>query len=61
MTRTSPDPVYPALFCALRTDRLLDALPLTATKVPHLTGQPSPRTAAGPLPEGALAGRAPAR
>ncbi|MGW6284198.1 hypothetical protein ACWFRR_04330, partial [Streptomyces sp. NPDC055107] len=58
MSRTSPDPVYRALFCDLRTDRLLDVLPLTETKFDDFIGKPGSLTATVPLPEGALAARA---
>ncbi|MBH0244908.1 hypothetical protein [Streptomyces bacillaris] len=57
-TSSSPDPVYRALFCDLRTDRLLDVLPLTETKFDDFIGKPGSLSATVPLPQGALAARA---
>ncbi|TGZ10635.1 hypothetical protein [Streptomyces rhizosphaericola] len=57
-TPSSPDPVYRALFCDLRTDRLLDVLPLTETKFDDFIGKPGSLSATVPLPQGALAARA---
>lgn len=58
MGRTAPEPVYRALFCDLRTDRLMDVLPLTETKFDDFIGKPGSLTATVPLPQGALAARA---
>ncbi|WLQ41314.1 hypothetical protein P8A22_15730 [Streptomyces laculatispora] len=58
MTASVTTPVYRALFCDLRTDRLLDVLPLTETKFDDYIGKPGSLTATVPLPGGALAGRA---
>ncbi|MEV5456328.1 hypothetical protein AB0L31_41215, partial [Streptomyces sp. NPDC052535] len=58
MTASVTTPVYRALFCDLRTDRLLDVLPLTETKFDDYIGKPGSLSATVPLPEGSLAARA---
>ncbi|MFJ5291371.1 MULTISPECIES: hypothetical protein [unclassified Streptomyces] len=51
-------PVYRAVFCDLRTDRVLDVLPLTETKFDDYIGKSGSLSATVPLPDAALAGRA---
>ncbi|MFE9258619.1 hypothetical protein [Streptomyces sp. NPDC006879] len=58
MNNSANTPVYRALFCDLRTDRVLDVLPLTETKFDDFIGKPGSLTATIPLPNGGLASRA---
>ncbi|WP_327374707.1 hypothetical protein OG393_12395 [Streptomyces sp. NBC_01216] len=58
MNNSPTTPVYRALFCDLRTDRVLDVLPLTEAKFDDFIGKPGSLTATVPLPEGRLAVRA---
>lgn len=51
-------PVYRAVFCDLRTDQVLDVLPLTETKFDDYIGKAGSLSATVPLPEGRLAARA---
>ncbi|RYJ22432.1 hypothetical protein CU044_5945 [Streptomyces sp. L-9-10] len=55
---TPATPVYRALFCDLRTDQVIDVLPLTETKFDDYIGKPGSLTATIPLPGPALAQRA---
>lgn len=55
-TRTAP--VYRALFCDLRTDQIVDVLPLTEAKFDDYIGKAGSLTATVPLPDAALAARA---
>ncbi|WP_374986313.1 hypothetical protein [Streptomyces fradiae] len=58
MSRAVTTPVYRAVFCDLRTDQVLDALPLTEAKFDDFIGKPGSLSATVPLPEPALAARA---
>jgi hypothetical protein len=58
MTVATTTPVYRALFCDLRTDQVIDVLPLTETKFDDFIGKPGSLTATVPLPDQALARRA---
>ncbi|MCF6523057.1 hypothetical protein [Streptomyces sp. JJ36] len=49
---------YRALFCDLRTDRVVDVLPLTDAKFDDYIGKPGSLSATVPLPNEALARRA---
>ncbi|MDQ0794586.1 hypothetical protein [Streptomyces sp. B1I3] len=51
-------PVYRAVFCDLRTDQVLDVLPLTETKFDDYIGKAGSLSATVPLPDAALARRA---
>ncbi|MFD7918921.1 hypothetical protein ACFV3R_06845 [Streptomyces sp. NPDC059740] len=51
-------PVYRAVFCDLRTDQVLDVLPLTDTKFDDYIGKSGSLSATVPLPDAALARRA---
>ncbi|WP_101258768.1 hypothetical protein [Streptomyces barkulensis] len=50
--------VHRAVFCDLRTDRVVDVLPLTEAKYDDYIGKPGSLTATVPLPDEALARRA---
>ncbi|MGD9485023.1 hypothetical protein WDH52_17495 [Streptomyces sp. TRM70308] len=50
--------VYRAVFCDLRTDRVVDVLPLTEAKFDDYIGKPGSLSATVPLPDAALARRA---
>ncbi|MER7485266.1 hypothetical protein ABTY20_04920 [Streptomyces sp. NPDC126497] len=58
MNESSLTPVYRALFCDLRTDQIVDVLPLTDAKFDDYIGKAGSLTATVPLPEAALASRA---
>ncbi|MCT4355841.1 hypothetical protein M5362_22125 [Streptomyces sp. Je 1-79] len=58
MTRAVTTPVYRALFCDLRTDQVLDVLPLTEAKFDDFIGKSGSLSATVPLPNPALAVRA---
>ncbi|MER5561874.1 hypothetical protein ABT071_25035 [Streptomyces sp. NPDC002506] len=60
MNRVTPtgEVTYRALFCDLRTDRVIDALPLTEVEFDDFIGKPGQLRATVPLPDEALAGRA---
>ncbi|MCF2532727.1 hypothetical protein [Yinghuangia soli] len=49
--------VYRALFCDLRTDEVLDALPLTGIQFDDYIGKPGSLSGSIPLPDAALAER----
>ncbi|MFG2721588.1 hypothetical protein ACGFW5_25350 [Streptomyces sp. NPDC048416] len=49
---------YRALFCDLRTDRVIDTLPLTEVEFDDFIGKPGQLRATVPLPDAALARRA---
>ncbi|MDT0412244.1 MULTISPECIES: hypothetical protein [Streptomyces] len=51
-------PVYRAVFCDLRTDQVIDVLPLTDTKFDDYIGKAGSLSATVPLPDAALAARA---
>ncbi|MCZ9347886.1 hypothetical protein NGM37_60425, partial [Streptomyces sp. TRM76130] len=51
-------PVYRAVFCDLRTDQVIDVLPLTDTKFDDYIGKSGSLSATVPLPNAALARRA---
>ncbi|MEU1124126.1 hypothetical protein ABZ371_11260, partial [Streptomyces sp. NPDC005899] len=48
-------PVYRAVFCDLRTDQVLDVLPLTETKFDDYIGKAGSLSATVPLPDAAPA------
>ncbi|MBW1601323.1 hypothetical protein JJV70_04235 [Streptomyces sp. JJ66] len=50
--------VYRAVFCDLRTDRVVDVLPVTEAKFDDYIGKPGSLSATVPLPDAALARRA---
>ncbi|MGW5527623.1 hypothetical protein [Streptomyces xanthochromogenes] len=60
MNRAMPtgEVTYRALFCDLRTDRVIDALPLTEVEFDDFIGKPGQLRATVPLPDAALAARA---
>lgn len=59
MTAYAPlTPVYRAVFCDLRTDQVIDVLPLTDTKFDDYIGKSGSLSATVPLPNAALARRA---
>ncbi|MFD7339285.1 hypothetical protein ACFV98_25210 [Streptomyces violascens] len=60
MNRVIPtgEVTYRALFCDLRTDRVIDALPLTEVEFDDFIGKPGQLRATVPLPDAALARRA---
>ncbi|MFE4858136.1 hypothetical protein [Streptomyces sp. NPDC056670] len=60
MNRVTPTGgvTYRALFCDLRTDRVIDALPLTEVEFDDFIGKPGQLRATVPLPDAALARRA---
>ncbi|MFG3495456.1 hypothetical protein [Streptomyces sp. NPDC047928] len=58
MRSSATTPVYRALFCDLRTDQVLDVLPLTEARFDDYIGKPGSLSATVPLPEGRLAARA---
>lgn len=60
MRRMTPsaDVTYRALFCDLRTDRVIDSLPLTEVEFDDFIGKPGQLRATVPLPDTALAQRA---
>ncbi|PRH80882.1 hypothetical protein C6N75_01515 [Streptomyces solincola] len=58
MSRNIVTPVYRALFCDLRTDKVLDVLPLTEAKFDDFIGKAGSLSATVPLAEGRLAARA---
>ncbi|WP_411071410.1 hypothetical protein [Streptomyces sp. cmx-4-25] len=58
MSRAVITPVYRAIFCDLRTDRVLDVLPLIEAKFDDFIGKSGSLTATVPLPEPGLAARA---
>ncbi|NML50339.1 hypothetical protein HHL19_11775 [Streptomyces sp. R302] len=58
MAESPTTPAYRALFCDLRTDRVVDVLPLTEAKFDDFIGKPGSLTATIPLPDGSLAARA---
>jgi hypothetical protein len=51
-------PVYRAVFCDLRTDQVVDVLPLTDTTFDDYIGKAGSLSATVPLPDAALAARA---
>ncbi|MEV4438979.1 hypothetical protein AB0K09_08170 [Streptomyces sp. NPDC049577] len=51
-------PAYRAVFCDLRSDQVLDTLPLTEVQYDDYIGKPGSLTATIPLPDAALAQRA---
>ncbi|MEV7865049.1 hypothetical protein AB0P17_02870 [Streptomyces sp. NPDC088124] len=55
--RTPGTAVYRALFCDLRTDQVLDVLPLTDAKFDDFIGKAGSLSATIPLPDAALAAR----
>ncbi|GGT31978.1 hypothetical protein [Streptomyces purpureus] len=58
MSRAVITPAYRAIFCDLRTDQVLDVLPLTEAKYDDFIGKSGSLSATVPLPEPALAARA---
>ncbi|MFC4513509.1 hypothetical protein [Streptomyces ehimensis] len=54
----APRPAYRALFCDLRTDQVVDALPLTGVEFDDYIGKTGSLRATVPLPDRALAQRA---
>lgn len=58
MGRAVTTPAYRAVFCDLRTDRVLDVLPLTEARFDDFIGKSGSLSATVPLPDPALAARA---
>ncbi|KOG89508.1 hypothetical protein [Streptomyces varsoviensis] len=54
----TPDHTYRALFCDLRTDQVVDSLPLTGVQFDDYIGKPGSLRATVPLPDRHLAQRA---
>ncbi|MFD8995651.1 hypothetical protein ACFVZS_13085, partial [Streptomyces abikoensis] len=54
----APQPAYRALFCDLRSDQVVDALPLTGVEFDDYIGKTGSLRATVPLPDRALAQRA---